>query len=76
LSVEQARRAAGDDASDGPCQQIACILPRRLAGPDGLTGVSDDRAAFPAAPDADMMAPGSRGGDISLRGGCQCRDSA
>lgn len=40
-------------------------------GQDGLTGVSHEYAAFPVAQHADMMAPGSRGGDIPLRGGCR-----
>jgi hypothetical protein len=45
-------------------------------GGGGLTGLSHDCAAFPAAPDADMMAPGSRGGDVPLRSGYHRRDSA
>jgi len=55
---------------------LAEAPPKNLAGQDGLTDVSNGYAAFPVAPHADMMAPGSRGGDIPLRGGWQCRDSA
>ena len=50
-------------------------VPCALAGTDGLTDLSNECAAFPTGSDADMMAPGSRGGDIPPRGGYHRRDS-